>query len=99
MARVKELIEEPEETDEEIPKDWYILKVAVNRESTVCAALERRVKVAGLEKYFDKILVPTEEVREFTKAGKPLLSIPVHRGKVKAFYVRQIEKIVEAQGP
>ncbi len=29
----------------------------------------------------------------FTKAGRPLVSIPVHRGKVKAFYARQVEKI------
>ena len=30
----------------------------------------------------------------FTKPGRELLSIPVHRGKVKPFYVRQVEKIV-----
>jgi predicted RNA binding protein YcfA (HicA-like mRNA interferase family) len=30
----------------------------------------------------------------FEKAGQELLSIPVHRGKVKPFYVRQVEKIV-----
>jgi len=29
----------------------------------------------------------------FTKKGSSLISIPVHGGKVKAFYVRQIEKI------
>ena len=29
----------------------------------------------------------------FTKAGRQPLSIPVHRGKVKPFYVRQIEKL------
>lgn len=32
----------------------------------------------------------------FTKAGRPLVSIPVHRGKVKAFYARQVEKICAA---
>jgi predicted RNA binding protein YcfA (HicA-like mRNA interferase family) len=31
----------------------------------------------------------------FTKPDRPLLSIPVHRGKVKPFYVRQIEKLLE----
>lgn len=30
----------------------------------------------------------------FAKPGQGLLSIPVHRGKVKPFYVRQVEKIV-----
>ena len=29
----------------------------------------------------------------FTKPGRQPLSIPVHRGKVKPFYVRQIEKL------
>jgi len=31
----------------------------------------------------------------FTKSGAPLVSIPVHHGKVKPFYVRQIEKLAE----
>lgn len=31
----------------------------------------------------------------FSKPGQPLLVIPVHRGKVKPFYVRQIKKILE----
>jgi predicted RNA binding protein YcfA (HicA-like mRNA interferase family) len=35
----------------------------------------------------------------FTGEGRPLVSIPVHRGKVKAFYVGQVEKIIAAQGP
>ncbi|MEQ8791823.1 MAG: transcription termination/antitermination protein NusG [Pirellulaceae bacterium] len=64
-----ELIEEAPE-EEEIATDWYILKVQVNRENTICDALWRRVKVAGLERYFNKIIVPTEEVQEFTKTGK-----------------------------
>ena len=56
--------------DEEIEMRWYILKVQVNRENKICEQLKRRVKVAGLERYFGDILVPTEDVREFTKAGK-----------------------------
>jgi transcriptional antiterminator NusG len=63
------LIEEAPE-GEEIETLWYILKVQVNRESSICDALERRVKMAGLERYFGKIIVPTEEVQEFTKTGK-----------------------------
>ncbi|QDU98309.1 transcription termination/antitermination protein NusG [Lignipirellula cremea] len=59
-----------EEEDVDAAKDWYILKVAVNRESTVADALARRVKMEGLERYFDEVVVPTEEVTEFTKTGK-----------------------------
>ena len=33
----------------------------------------------------------------FAKAGQSPLSIPVHRGKVKAFYVRQVKKILQDQ--
>lgn len=59
---------EPEEPEE--PMLWYILKVQVNRESSICDALQRRVKMEGLEQYFGEVLVPTEDVREFTKSGK-----------------------------
>ncbi len=33
----------------------------------------------------------------FTKPGEAPFSIPVHRGKVKPYYVRQVEKV--CQGP
>lgn len=65
-----ELIEEVDESEEEPPMDWYILKVQVNRENSICDALKRRVKIEGLERYFGDILVPTEDVREFNKSGK-----------------------------
>ncbi len=31
----------------------------------------------------------------FAKPGETLLSIPVHQGKVKPFYVRQVEKFCQ----
>ena len=64
-----ELVEE-EPVEDEITMNWYILKVQVNREKGICEALMRRVKVAGIERYFGEILVPTEDVREFSKSGK-----------------------------
>lgn len=57
--------------DGELEFHWYILKVAVNREDSIKDALLRRVKMNGLEKYFSDIVVPTEDVKEFTKTGKP----------------------------
>jgi predicted RNA binding protein YcfA (HicA-like mRNA interferase family) len=33
----------------------------------------------------------------FARAGQLPLSIPVHHGKVKAVYVRQVERIIQAQ--
>ncbi len=32
----------------------------------------------------------------FTKPGEQPFSIPVHHGKVKAYYVRQVKKICQA---
>lgn len=55
---------------EEVAKDWYILKVQVNREDSIRDALLRRIKIEGLEEFFGDIIVPTEEVAEFNKSGK-----------------------------
>lgn len=52
------------------PLQWYILKVAFNREDTIRDALEKRIKLSSLKSQFGEILVPTEDVVEFTRAGK-----------------------------
>ena len=64
-----ELIQNAPE-DEEFTTNWYILKVQVNREDSIRDALQRRVKIEGLDRYFNEIVVPTEDVAEFTKTGK-----------------------------
>lgn len=68
---IEELVDETVhgEVDED-EMEWYILKVQVNRENSICDTLMRNVKRAGMEGYFKEVLVPTEDVREFTKAGK-----------------------------
>jgi len=65
-----ELIQDGVGPDEEIKKEWYILKVQVNREESIRTALERKVKIEGLERYFGDVVVPTEDIAEFTKTGK-----------------------------
>ncbi len=50
--------------------EWYIIKVAFNREDSIREALLKRIKLAGLEECFEEILVPTEDVVEFTRDGK-----------------------------
>jgi transcriptional antiterminator NusG len=65
---LEEIHEEP--LDDSQDKQWYILKVQVNREDSIRDALMRRVKIAGLEDYFGDIIVPTEDVVEFTKTGR-----------------------------
>ena len=49
--------------------DWYIIKIAFNREDSIRDALWKRIKLAGLEEYFGEILVPTEDVVTFTRNG------------------------------
>jgi transcriptional antiterminator NusG len=55
--------------EEEIEMDWYILKVQSNRERSIAEALERKMAVEGLGRYFEQAIVPTEKVTEF-KGGK-----------------------------
>jgi transcriptional antiterminator NusG len=69
FAAPLELIDETV-ADEDLKFDWYILKVQVNREDSIKDTLWRRVKMNGLERYFKEIVVPTEDVIEFTKTGK-----------------------------
>jgi transcriptional antiterminator NusG len=52
-------------------KQWYVLRVASNKEEQVKEALQRKVKVEGLEDRIGRILVPTERrPRPRGKAGE-----------------------------
>ena len=76
-----ELIEDTPE--EEVPeKDWYILKVQSNREKSICDGLKRRVAVAGLDRYFADVIVPTEEVAEFKNGKKRIVRRKLYPGYI-----------------
>ncbi len=49
--------------------DWYIIKVAFNREDSIRDALTKRIKLSGMEAHFGEILIPTEDVVTFTRNG------------------------------
>lgn len=66
-------IEELDAEEEAVEFYWYIVKVQVNREDSIRAAIERRAKVAGIDGCFEEVMVPTEDVVEFTKTGKKRL--------------------------
>src|SRR5438132_14061598 len=57
-----------EETKPEPPtpsnKRWYVVKVQSGREETIKEAIERRVKIEGLEEFFAQIIIPVEKVTE-----------------------------------
>lgn len=43
---------------------WYVIHAYSNYENQVKRSLEERIRRSGLEQYFGKVLVPTEEVVE-----------------------------------
>ena len=61
----------PVGADQDGPKmDWYILKVAFNREDSIADGLRKRVSMEGMQDFFGDIVVPTEDVATFTRDGK-----------------------------
>lgn len=65
-----------------IKKDWYILKVQSNREDSIADALKRRIAIAGLDDYFDEIIVPTEKVSEFKGGKKRIVKRKIYPGYI-----------------
>jgi transcriptional antiterminator NusG len=50
-------------------KHWYVVKVQSGREESIKEAIERRVKIEGLDEFFGQIIIPVERVTEI-KNGK-----------------------------
>ena len=50
-------------------KSWVVLRVASNKEDSVRDALEKKVKIEGLQECIDRILVPSEKVKRI-KSGQ-----------------------------
>jgi transcriptional antiterminator NusG len=61
---------------------WYVLKVQSSREDTIRDALQRRVKIQGLQKYFDKIVVPTEKITEIRNNKKRVVERKTYPGYI-----------------
>lgn len=55
---------------EESNKHWYVVKVQSGREDTIKDAIERKVKIEGLEQCFGQIVVPVERVTEMVKGKR-----------------------------
>ena len=62
--------------------DWYILKVQSNREESIPKRLQRQVKIAGLDQYFDEVIVPTEKVTEFKGGKKKVVERKLYPGYI-----------------
>jgi transcriptional antiterminator NusG len=50
-------------------KRWYVVKVQSGREESIKEAIERRVKIEGLEEFFGQIIIPVERIIE-NRGGK-----------------------------
>jgi transcriptional antiterminator NusG len=51
-------------------KRWYVVKVQSGREESIKEAIERRVKIEGLEEYFGKIIIPIEKFTEIRNSKR-----------------------------
>jgi transcriptional antiterminator NusG len=61
---------------------WYVLKVQSSREDTIRDALERRVKIQGLQRYFGRIVVPTEKITEIRNNKKRTVERKTYPGYI-----------------
>lgn len=62
--------------------DWYIVHTYSGFEHKVKANLEGRIKILGQEKYFGRILVPTEQVIELKRGQKRTSSRKFYPGYI-----------------
>ncbi len=74
---------EPDNDEEPAPElVWYVLKVQSGREDTIRDALERRVKIQGLDRYFGRIVVPTEKITEIRNNKKRIVERKSYPGYI-----------------
>jgi transcriptional antiterminator NusG len=74
----------PPDDDDEPPPElvWYVLKVQSGREDTIRDALERRVKIQGLQRFFGRIVVPTEKITEIRNNKKRVVERKSYPGYI-----------------
>ena len=74
----------PVDPDDDPPPvlSWYVLKVQSSREDAIRDALERRVKIQGLQEYFGRIVVPTEKVTEIRNNKKKTVERKTYPGYI-----------------
>ena len=73
----------PDDDDEPAPElVWYVLKVQSSREDTIRDALQRRVKIQGLQRFFGQIVVPTEKITEIRNNKKRIVERKTYPGYI-----------------
>jgi transcriptional antiterminator NusG len=51
-------------------KRWYVVKIQSGREESIKEAIERRVRIEGLEEFFGQIIIPVEKVTVMQKGKR-----------------------------
>lgn len=87
-----EVDEEPAPADDDDPPPdlvWYVLKVQSSREDSISEALQRRVRIQGLERYFGvtpegkpRVVVPTEKITEIRNNKKRIVERKTYPGYI-----------------
>ena len=74
----------PSGDDDEPPPElvWYVLKVQSSREDTIRDALQKRVKIQGLQRFFGRIVVPTEKIIEIRNNKKRTVERKTYPGYI-----------------
>jgi transcriptional antiterminator NusG len=72
-----------DDDDEPAPElVWYVLKVQSSREDTIRDALQKRVKIQGLQRFFGQIVVPTEKMTEIRNNKKRIVERKTYPGYI-----------------
>ena len=65
-----------------LTKNWYVLRVASNREDQVRDALERKVKIENLGDLIGRIIVPTERIKRVKQGQQKVAERKLYPGYV-----------------
>lgn len=86
---VEESVEASEDDDPPPDLVWYVLKVQSSREDSIAEALQRRVKIQGLERFFGvtpegkpRVVVPTEKITEIRNNKKRIVERKTYPGYI-----------------
>jgi transcription termination/antitermination protein NusG len=61
-------------------KRWYVVKVQSGREESIKEAIERRVKIEGLDDFFGQIIIPVERVTEMRNGKRQVKERKLYPG-------------------
>ena len=88
--------ETPPPADEPRTKEgmnWFVLRVASNKEDYVRAALEKKVQIEGAQHLVGNIMVPTEKTKTLTKSNK----VKITETKLYPGYIFVEMKLVDSR--